>query len=153
ASSLAKPAERVHVLSNANRVMFAPGENSKDEGHLLWIRDRTLMAQRFNPRTLKLVGEPQSLVSPVGGASVGGRTLLYSSTVLWRQFRWLDANGNLRGLLGEPGAWSSSSISPDDRRVAAIRIDSQTGIWLIETNRGVATRLTSGPALRPIWSP
>jgi Tol biopolymer transport system component len=70
-----------------------------------------------------------------------------------RQFKWLDRSGNEVGLLGEPGPWAFMRFSPDRRRVATFRAGSNLGIWLMEKDRGLATRLTSTPGLNPIWSP
>src|SRR5262249_36531825 len=46
AASLAKPAERVRLLANASQAQYAAGGDGDD--YLLWIRDQTLVAQRFN---------------------------------------------------------------------------------------------------------
>jgi Tol biopolymer transport system component/predicted Ser/Thr protein kinase len=149
AASLAKPAERVRLVANATLAWYASGGDGQE--YLLWIRDRTLMAQRFNLGTLQLIGEPRSLADPVAMASIGNRTLVYSSSVGLRRFKWIDRKGNELGLLGEPGPWAFSHISPDGRRIVITRAPG--GIWLLETGRGLASRLTATSALNPIWSP
>jgi Tol biopolymer transport system component len=151
AASFAMPDERVRLLENASQARLAPGADGED--YLLWIRDQTLVAQRFNTETLQLMGEPQRLAEPAVMATSGRRVLLYGASIGMRQFKWLDRSGNEVGLLGEPGPWAFMRFSPDRRRVATFRAGSNLGIWLMEKDSGLATRLTSTPGLNPIWSP
>jgi Tol biopolymer transport system component len=151
AASLAKPAEKVRLVPNAIQAQYASGADGED--YLFWIQDQTLLAQRFNADRLQLIGEPHSLADPAAMASIGGRVLLYGSSIGLRQFKWLDRSGKQVGILGEPGPWAFSRTSSDGRRVATIYAGGPTGIWLMETGRGVASRLTSSPAISPVWSP
>jgi len=138
-------------VANASEGRYAPGADGDD--YLLWMRDRTLVAQRFDAEKLQLLGESHSLADPAVMASSGGRTLLYGSSIALRQFKWVDRIGNELGLLGEPGPWAFIRLSPDGRRVATVRAGGPWGVWLLETSRGVPSRLTSSPALSPVWSP
>jgi len=153
AASLAKPADRVQLVPNVQAGQYAAGVNGKD--YLLWIRDRILMAQEFHADRLQLIGKPHSVASPVTVASAGNRALLYASSYALLQLKWFDRKGKETGLLGEPGTWVFNRISPDGRRVVTVRAGDLADIWLLETGRGVASRLTTGPTvhLRPIWSP
>jgi Tol biopolymer transport system component/predicted Ser/Thr protein kinase len=152
AASFAKPSERVTLLPNAFGAYYAPGAGGED--YLLWNRDRTLVAQRFNADKLQLIGEPHPLADPVLVASVGGRTLLYRASFGGRQFKWLDRKGNEVGVLGEPGQWVFIRFSPDGRRVVTIRSGGPSNIWLLDAGRGVASPLiTSRGAIAPVWSP
>ena len=45
-------------------------------GYLLFIRDRNLMAQRFDVSKPALVGEPAAVAEPAGRFSVSGQTSL-----------------------------------------------------------------------------
>jgi hypothetical protein len=152
AASFAKPAERVKLLPNAMDAQYVPGADSED--YLLWIRDQTLVAQRFNADKLQLIGAPHTLADPVLVASSGGRTLAYRSSIGGRQFKWIDRSGNEVGLLGDPVPWAFIRFSPDGRRVVTIRSGIPSGIWLVETRRGIASPLGSGRlAIGPVWSP
>jgi eukaryotic-like serine/threonine-protein kinase len=152
-ASLAKPTERVRLLANAGEGRYAQGADGED--YLLWIRDRKLMAQRFNAGALQLTGEPKSLADPATMANSGSRVLLYGSSIGLRQFKWLDRKGNQLSALGEPGPWAFSRLSSDGRYLATIQSGYPSDIWLLETGRGVANRLTTGPGthIRPTWSP
>jgi eukaryotic-like serine/threonine-protein kinase len=147
AVSLSKPSDRVQLLANADQVQYV---SANGEDYLLRIRNQTLMAQRFDADKLRLLGEPLTRADPVAAASAGSRSLLYASSVALRQFKWFDRRGSQVGLLGEPGPWAFGHISPDGRRVATVHAPGP--IWLMETGRGVASGLNSGPAVNPIWS-
>ena len=153
AAPLTKPAERVRVLPQATPAECVSIENDKD--YLLWVRDRTLVGQRFNIDRLELSGSPIPLADPVIRASISGRVLVYGSNNTFSRFKWRDRKGNDGGWLGEPGAWVFSSFSPDGRRLATIQSGYPSDIWVLETGRGVATRLTSSPGthISPVWSP
>jgi dipeptidyl aminopeptidase/acylaminoacyl peptidase len=150
AASLAKPAEKVRLLPNAIQAQYASGADGED--YLLWIQDQTLLAQRFDADKLQLIGEPHSLADPAAMASIGGRVLLYGSSIGLRQFKWLDRSGKQVGILGEPGPWAFSRISRDGRRFATTRAGNNSGIWVLEIGRGVFSRLSSVGGLNPLWS-
>jgi Tol biopolymer transport system component len=66
--------------------------------------------------------------------------------------------GKSLGTIGSSGRYINLSLSPDDRRVAAARADSQIGtrdIWLIDLARGTPSRFIFSPANNwlPVWSP
>lgn len=152
-ASLAKPAERVRLLENAREATFA--SDAGRAGYLFWIRDRTLVAQRFDSDKLQLIGEAQTLADPAAAVTGAGRVLLYGSSIALRQFKWMDLRGNEVGRLGEHGRWVFSRISRDGKRVVTIASGDPADIWLLETGRGVANRLTSGRGARiePVWAP
>src|SRR6202162_2724844 len=52
ATSLAKPSERVQLLTTDTAALYAPGNDGKN--YLVWQREGTLVAQVFDPETLKL---------------------------------------------------------------------------------------------------
>jgi dipeptidyl aminopeptidase/acylaminoacyl peptidase len=74
------------------------------------------------------------------------------------QLLWFDRSGKETGSLGAPADQANPRISPDGKRVALDITDPQTGnidVWIYETSGGIATRVTSNPAIdgEPIWSP
>jgi Tol biopolymer transport system component len=138
-------------------------------GFLLFVRDDTLMAQRFDADRLQLSGEPMPVAEQllIGGApSSSGIFAVSQSGVLVYQaghieksmLVWLDRNGKELGTLGEPRGLSYVQLSPDHRYVAVSVYDDKTrtrDLWLHDTTRGVQTRLTSEPSddFAPAWSP
>ena len=136
-------------------------------GHLFYTQKQSLVAQRFDARQLKTDGEPIRLADgiEVGGPgyatfSVTDTTLAYrESTRVVSQLTWIDRRGQSVGTLGAPIVTEGLAISPDGSQIAVSRMDEKDrreppSIWLIDAERGVSTRLTSGDeSLSPVWSP
>ncbi len=137
-------------------------------GTLLFVRDGTLLSQRFDSDRLVISGEPEVVAEGVG---IDGNTRGYFSTssagvVAWItgsswtfQFVWMDRTGKHLGSLGPSLEWAGGGrLSPDGKLVATQALDpiSRSGdVWLLDTARGLPARFTSHPAYdyRPIWSP
>jgi Tol biopolymer transport system component/predicted Ser/Thr protein kinase len=163
AGSLAKPAERVRILTTDYNALYAPGNEGKS--YLLSMRGGTLFAQEFDAGTLKLAGEPHPVADPAAGNGASGKTnasvsagglLLYSASNTSSQFTWLDRTGKSLGVVGEPGEYSMVRLSPDGRRAAVSRErPGGSDLWLLEVERGVFSRFTfnSSTNLFPAWSP
>jgi Tol biopolymer transport system component/predicted Ser/Thr protein kinase len=157
AASLTDPNHRVRLLTTDTNAIYA-------SGYLLWVRGTTLVAQSFDPRKLRLTGEPAPVADPVGKSAITGRMnvaasgnglLLYSASGS-NQLTWLDAAGKPQGTLGEPNDYVIFRISPDGHRVAAaIGNPSRADLWLLNVQRGVSSRFTfTGTAHSdPVWSP
>lgn len=133
-------------------------------GHLLFARQGTLFAQRFDAATLEVAGDPVSLATsiPTEGTSpafsVSGTGILTyrSEPPQSQQFAWFDRAGRLLETVGEPGNYRGVDLSPDGQRIAVHRHDGDGGdIWVFEAG-GTTTRVTFDPAQdnsSPIWSP
>jgi len=136
-------------------------------GYLLFVRERALLAQSFDPGKLELSGEAFPAAEPVGvdaGVSLSrvsvssSGVLVYDSIGGNRQLVWLDRTGKSLQTLGPTGTYWSLDLSPDGRRVASSRADPQTGnsdIWLFDLARASSSRFTFYPAFDsfPLWSP
>jgi Tol biopolymer transport system component/tRNA A-37 threonylcarbamoyl transferase component Bud32 len=162
AASLARPGERVQLLTTRTNAVYAPAANGK--GYLLSQRGGTLVAQELDPGTLKLAGEPHVVADLVGSFGTTGQmnaavstagVLLYSYD-LATQLVWLDRTGRPQEVVGEPGDYSMFRLSPDGLSIVASRsMAGAIDLWRLEVKRGVASRLTSnaGSNIYPIWSP
>jgi len=163
-ASLDRPGERRLVRSGLARSLYAPS------GHLLFVRDGTLLAQPFDATRAELAGEPAAVSEGVatwtrvpifgwGWFSVspsGTLTYLERQDASGFELTWLDRQGARLGTVGQPQRYRQLALSPDERRVAVEITDGGTSdIWTIDLARGVASRLTSGPAdkYNPVWSP
>jgi eukaryotic-like serine/threonine-protein kinase len=134
-------------------------------GYLLFLRERTLMAQSFDAGKLQLTGEPFPIAEQVGSNSANGRgffavsengVLVYRSNVFAdTQLAWFDRTGKQIAQVGTAGQITGLALSPDDRRVVVSRLDNQgnSDLWVIEQAR--ETRFTFDPAndASPVWSP
>jgi Tol biopolymer transport system component/predicted Ser/Thr protein kinase len=154
AASLREPERRVLLLPAVRRLSgasYVRGDDGQD--YVFWIRGTTLVGQRLDTDKLRLTGGSFSVADPAVWVSARHNVLVYAPSPPARQFQWLDRAGRQIGVLGEPGDYVFCRISPDGRRVATVRAG-QADIWLLETARGVASRLTSrGIHISPLWSP
>jgi eukaryotic-like serine/threonine-protein kinase len=137
-------------------------------GHVLFVRDQTLMAQGFDPEARHTVGDAVPMAERVTtegsryvSASVSqSGTLVYAGGGSPTPYRliWFDRAGEDRGGLGEGALDASPALSPDERQVAlALRTGSpgNLDIWTIEIARNLRNRVTSDPLAErsPVWSP
>jgi Tol biopolymer transport system component len=155
---------------NAIRLLDADGGSAySGSGYLLFARQNTLFAQRFDPDRLIVSGPPIVVAEQVatGGslftfvavsASAAG-TIVYrtGSAVGNRQFVWVDRSGKQLETLGEASTDDvyNPSMSADGRTIAVNRtVSGNMDVWLLES-RGVFRRFTFDPAVDnfPLWSP
>ncbi len=150
------------LLANSNVVYAAPG-------YLLFVRDRTLMAQPFDAEKAQIGGDPIPIAAQVdynSALSLGefatsqNGVLIFTSggSVGNRQFTWFDRRGKALGAVGTPGMSEWPAISPDGGALAFDRFDPQTGfwdIWLHDLAHGADTRFTFDSKNNnvPVWSP
>jgi Tol biopolymer transport system component len=163
----------VSSLNSAERKFLFDADSSNvaySEGHLLFLRETTLMAQPFDAQRLVLMGDAfpiaenireSGTTNPTGVFSVSENGVLAYQTgtaTTGDQLMWLDRTGKQTGLLGDPALYSDLELSPDGKRASFSIID-QAGkgrdIWFYDLARGLRTRFTFGPetALTSIWSP
>jgi serine/threonine protein kinase/Tol biopolymer transport system component len=159
--SLDAPEKRPVVNANSNSLYADPG-------YLLYARDNTLVAQRFDLATYTLQGEPFTLTDEVAYTpeidlavfSAAGHGTLVTQTgqsAEASQLTWFDRNGKPTSTLGPPSYVNNLSISPDGRSVAVGQIDRDrrhVNIWVYEPGRDAATRMTFSLAQDqlPSWS-
>ena len=146
------------VRSTSAPDVLSPGEASA-----------VLMAQRFNARTLQLVGDPAVVASGVAGAGFSASNddvLVYGTGALVLrdgggavdgQLTWFDRQGKVLGTIDDRAVYLSVELSPDDSQAAFSRLD-QSGnmdIWVADLTRSVTRRLTfdPDPDWFPVWSP
>jgi hypothetical protein len=141
-------------------------------GHLVFVRDGALMAQRFDPDRLELTGRafpvadpfaPRAALTypfsvsmtgalafrtnPGGGASPGaggGSTLIV----------WYDRKGTRLEPAGTEAEFRGTELSPDGKYVAFAR-GAPADIWVLDIQNARTDRITSDAAedLNPRWSP
>ncbi len=142
------------------------GNVAFESGHLLFVQDRRLMAQPFDPTRLETTGpavplgeqelEKEVAFSRAGfSVSANGMLALQSAADAPSRLIWFDANG--KELDQIPAArFRDPSISPDGRFLAVSSDDSGNGrrfIRVYDLTRGVSTRLTdAGNEEMPLWS-
>jgi eukaryotic-like serine/threonine-protein kinase len=160
--------ENRRVLPDISGLSFAPARDGERNGHILFVRENTLMAAPFDAGIAQVAGEVfpiadgVSLVTPTSWLPVTASTtgvLVYESALaetVANQFALYDRAGKLLAPVGTPGKVFNPALSPDGKLVAFER-ENSTGsdLWVHELNRGVETRLTSDSSsnVAPAWSP
>ena len=153
----------VRLLPDVSNAVYAPPGTAGRSGHLLFRRGDTLMAQPFDLARLRMSGDLFPVAERVGiSAYVGlgafslseNGTLAYGaggSTAI--QLAWTDRAGKPMGLFGPPGAYNRFRLAPDEKRIAFD--DANPDVWVLDSVRGVTSRLTFDPAVDniPMWSP
>ena len=153
AASISRPADRTLLVRNGRNAWVARGNARTD--YLMWLSGDMLLAQPVDLDALRLTGQPRVLADQATVASSGGGILLFGSSIAARQFEWVDPSGTPLGTVGPPNAFVFSRLSPDGRRVATIRAGANADLWVLDTGRDVANRLTAGHGVHidPVWSP
>ncbi len=141
---------------------FAPS------GHLLFVRDRILRAQRVDLRAKRLVGEATPLAEAVqvsnginfanfSTANNGVLSYVGGPSATVARLVWFDATGKKLAETGAPGEYFDPRISHDGKVVSYIAADNQGNLdlWTIDLERGVPTRFTftNGNEYLGAWSP
>jgi Tol biopolymer transport system component len=140
-----------------------------EPGYLLFYRDQTLFAQRFNARKLELSGEPSPILTDIQYLPRIQRAVFASSEsgVLFAQrtgdtgasqLLWFDRKGQQVGVATQPGIYGNIALSPNGKFVAADSMDpasTNTDLWTYNLENESSKRLTFDPAIdsSPVWSP
>jgi Tol biopolymer transport system component len=134
-------------------------------GHLLFVRAGVLMSVGFDLARGVVLGEPVAVTPETGGEprrlffsiSRDGSLAFASAPEPRSQLVWYDRSGTRGQPLG-PAARGvrDPEISPDRRSAALSYVDVEMGIqniFIADLQRGVFSRLTTGWAISPLWSP
>jgi Tol biopolymer transport system component len=135
-------------------------------GYLLFVKDKTLVAQPFDAKALKTTGEPVPLAEQIGTDAVGlarfsvsrDGVLAYRTGEAGDRMVWLDRTGKELETILEKGEYEDPEISPVGDQLAVDLLDPRSGksdIWLRDLARGVNSRFTFAPgnAFSPVWTP
>jgi Tol biopolymer transport system component/predicted Ser/Thr protein kinase len=160
---------RVGSLDSKETRALAPAQSLvtyAPPGHLLFVRESTLVAQPFDAKAMKTTGEPVPLAEHVGTIATGlarfsasrNGVLAYRTGESGSRFLWFDRDGKELSAVGDPGEYGDMMLSPAGDRLAYVLNDARAGradIWIRDLARGASSRFTFDPAtdILPIWSP
>jgi len=151
----------------ARKVIEVPNNAVYASRHLLYVRDSTLVAQRFDPGSGRLRGDPVTtseivkvdpttwrtiLTTSENGLLVyglGGRSAPYHAT-------WFDRSGRSLGTVGEPANHIGVALSADgSRAVLETQTTPNADLWIHQLATGLKSRITTDPLdeTNPVWSP
>jgi Tol biopolymer transport system component len=150
--------------------VYVPSTEESHSGELLFMRQRTLMAQHFEERRFVLSGEPTPVADGVHSNNIG--TGMFSASAngvlvyrtgegrIVKQIAWLDQNGSVSSTACEPGRYGTNMlrVSPDGTRALYTERDESKNVlavWAADLVRGGNVRVTSGSddSANPVWSP
>ena len=146
------------LLRSNSAAVYSPS------GHVLFLRETTLMAQPFDLSTLSTRGEAVAVAEGVGRffmmisfAVSDNGTLVYRTAGAGQtRLAWVNRAGQTQGSGASAGVYDDMALSPDDKRVAFARPgQSGTDVWLTDLDRRITSRFTFRPLINnvPIWSP
>jgi Tol biopolymer transport system component len=137
-------------------------------GHLLFTRNRTLMAVRFDPDTHQTSGAPFAVTdqpfstntasAAAFSVSPGGLLAFMPAADRTARLAWIGRDGKTIGNLGDSAVFFGAALAPDEERVA---ITIETGplrdrdVWIVNRAQGTRAKFTLDPANEgsPVWSP
>jgi WD40 repeat protein len=122
--------------------------------YLLFMRERSLLAQGFDVDGGAVHGEPVVVASNVEGgggqgwysASADGRLLVFREGAYedigeaLKSLVWVDRGGAETALPTPPRAYNHASLSPDGRHIALL---ADRAVWIWDVERESLTRLSS----------
>jgi Tol biopolymer transport system component len=143
------------------------GRVEYSQGYLVYPREGTLLAQRFDAGSLRTIGDavPVSENLSMGGGSgnfsvsAAGMIAFASSNARDQsQLVWYDRVGRRIADAGAPAQYQEFTFSPDGTQLAMSLLDDTKGtqdIWVRQLARGTTSRLTfeAQDEINPVWSP
>jgi eukaryotic-like serine/threonine-protein kinase len=158
--------EKKLLVATGRSFGYAPPSGKEASGHLLFLRQETLMDQPLNPRSYELAGEPFPVAEHVRFSRYSSFFTVSPSGALayrvgagggFRQLTWFDRAGNTEPM-GPAAEYGPIALSRDGTRAAVTETDAQSAnidLWLFDLARGIPTRFTIDEAedSDPVWSP
>jgi serine/threonine protein kinase len=156
------------LLEDAADARYVPS------GHLVFLREGTLMAVRFDLARMEVVGQPVALVGNVmqafttsvyyGHTGAGQFSISDTGSLIYGEggivpdrkswLVWVDQRGIEQPVTASEVSLSSPRLSPDGKRVAYIAWGRECLVSVYDLSRGTNDRLTTeGTAYNTIWSP
>jgi Tol biopolymer transport system component len=158
-TSLAATGSPRPVVRSISNAVYA------ETGHLLFVKGRTLHAQRFDAKSHRLEGAPVPIAEQVDDNdfdlyvfTAANGTLAYRSRDVRSRLRMRDRSGKELAQFGEPADWAGVVVSPDESLAIAEKVDEDRRngtLWLIDLQTGAISRFASTPGWQILgaWAP
>ncbi len=134
-------------------------------GHLVFVRGGNLMAQNFDERKLKLVGNPVPVAEQVRAEASGaaafslsneGNLIFAGGQSATLDLAWYDRTGK-KGDIIDSGTFQDLHMSPDGKKVSAARVDAggHLELYIYDLARGTKSQFSFSQTRDddPVWSP
>jgi serine/threonine protein kinase len=147
-----------HFLIGGTHGSYAP------TGHIIFARNRTLMAAPFSPTEIRITGGAVAVVENISQSLFSGvaqysfsdtGTLAYSRSAPYGtgELVWVDLEGNIESVGLIPGLYGNPNVSPDGTRVAIEFSGARDQIGVYDLRNRVLEQITfEGLNQLPIWS-
>jgi DNA-binding winged helix-turn-helix (wHTH) protein/dipeptidyl aminopeptidase/acylaminoacyl peptidase len=162
------PGSAKDLIDSDSRVLYTASQANPGAGYIMYLRAGNLLAQPFDPRSLRVTGEAVPVVNkvysfrPSGGADFSvssSGAIAYQSFASRSQLVWVDREGRQVGSAGPANVnVKSGRLSPDGRKMATAIYDVERGgqnLWIVDIKSNAVRELTLEPGVRdaPVWSP
>lgn len=173
------PEPRVAILDLATRRWRVLLENAADAryvppGHMAFLRQGTLFVVPFTLDRLEVTGQPVPVVEAVAQAlntfsgrfetAAGQYSVSASGSLIYavggivpdlqNALVWVDQEGKVEPIVPFQAPFFAPRLSPDGQRIAYLTASLEGYIWILDLNRGTATKLISeGTPTFVVWSP
>ena len=156
-------------------VLLPDGADAKyvPTGHLVFLRQGTLMAVRFDTANMQVIGQPSPVVGnvmqaivPWGGQNTGAGqfdvsdsgSLIYAAggvlPDLQNSLVWVDQRGYEQPVTPLKMPFQAPRLSPDGQRIVYVTAGREWRVFVYDLNTGTNSRLThEGMSSRAIWTP
>jgi Tol biopolymer transport system component len=164
--------KRQRVIADDANPRYVPPAEGNPHGHVLFVREGTLMAQPLDPKSLEPAGDVFPVAEHVSRGLLnayffysisdpgsGHGMLVYRSGGLGnlRQHAWFDRSGKQLAAIGGPVPTQGRlALSPEEKRLITERVSGNvTDLWMTEVDRGTESRFTfdASANFAPVWSP
>ena len=153
------------MVTSLSSGLYAPPRDG-GLGHLLWVREGELLAQRLDIASAKLTGDVQTIATDVrveesqranfASVSTTGTLVWASAKAADLELAWFSRDGRkLETLVPAPGKVMQPTISPDGRKLAFTRAGNGTAdLWVLDLVSRTTTQLTTDPGYdeNPTWT-
>ncbi len=161
AGALGSSEKRFIIKATGNAAYAQPG-------YLLFCRERTLYAQKFDAGKLAISGEAVPLLNDVSylprimhneySADAGVLVAQRGTEVSLSKLVWRDRAGGEIGTIGKPDVYANLTLAPNGKAIGLDKTDQENqnaDVWTYDLQRGSMNRLTFDPAIdaAPVWSP
>ncbi|MFQ5583655.1 MAG: protein kinase, partial [Calditrichia bacterium] len=137
--------------------------------YILYVRDNTLMARRFDPGKLEFIGDARPIAENLKYTSIyskGAFTVSRNGLLIYQSgtassgqnLIWYDQKGRPGNTIGAVEAYRWVNISPDQKKATISIYDAesrQEDLWIHDFSRDIRTRFTFDQAYErmAVWSP
>jgi eukaryotic-like serine/threonine-protein kinase len=132
------------------------------DDYLIYLRDRSIMAVRFDARRRRVLGAPVLVVENVVMGAFGSMraalsesgTLVYQLGAEQMQLQLVSSGGTVEPLPVQARTFYFPRFSPDGRKIALTVANSgQDDVWIYDSQSRTLQRLTRDGGDRPEWTP